>query len=137
MIILGLGKDQQDEWVKFRAEYNPVAEEQQQKRLNPYLISRGCQPIRTHILMNRSPYLNIYGYPLELDYIDMSPLADNYCRFDNLMRIEERKKFDIPLELRDKPGKLILFSMGSMGGMDVPMMKRLVAMLGQSQHRLV
>jgi len=87
--------------------------------------------------INYSKYLNIYGTPFELDYQDMRPLPKNWIRFDNLMRSEVKEKFEIPPELSDKSGKLIYFSMGSMGGADVKMMTRLVDILGKSEHRFI
>ena len=79
--------------------------------------------------INYSKYLNIYDLPLELDYLDIRPLPEKWIRFDNLKRIEFLDSFKIPPELRDKSGKLIYFSMGSMGGIDIEMMKRLTKIL--------
>ena len=45
--------------------------------------------------------------------------------------------FEIPDQLRDKPGKLIFFSLGSMGSIDVELMKRLVAILSVCEHRFI
>jgi UDP:flavonoid glycosyltransferase YjiC (YdhE family) len=53
------------------------------------------------------------------------------------MRSEEKENFEIPEKLRNKSGKLIYLSMGSMGGADVELMKRLVSILSKSKHRFI
>ncbi|XP_054152664.1 O-mycaminosyltylonolide 6-deoxyallosyltransferase-like [Oppia nitens] len=103
-------------------------------------LANGLPPLPEMAFINDSKYLNIYGYPLELDYLDLRPLPDNWYRFDNLMRYDSKpstKLFEIPDQLRDKPGKLIYFSLGSMGGADVDNMKRLIAILAKSGHRFI
>ena len=108
------------------------------KDFNDYLISRGVEPLNKQgIYINHSKYLNIYGLPLELDYLDIRPLPKNWIRFDNLKRNEVMDNFEIPPELKGKTEKLIYFSMGSMGGADVKMMTRLVDILGNSEHRFI
>src|SRR5882672_5718282 len=102
-----------------------------------YLVSRGCQPLVGNSMRNTDNCLNIYGYPLELDYTDIRPLPKNFIRFDNLKRTEENLSFEIPVPLRDRPGKLIYFSLGSMCSADVENMKRLVTILSKSKHRFI
>jgi UDP:flavonoid glycosyltransferase YjiC (YdhE family) len=53
------------------------------------------------------------------------------------MRSEEKQHFEIPQKLRNKSGKLIYLSMGSMGGADLELMKRLVSILSKSKHRFI
>ena len=66
----------------------------------------------------------------------MHILLMNTCS-DNLMRRDDSKEYETPMRLRDKLGKLIFFSMGLMGGIDVPIMKRLVDILAESRHRFI
>jgi UDP:flavonoid glycosyltransferase YjiC (YdhE family) len=89
------------------------------------------------IFTKYSPYLNIYGFPLELDYLNMRPLPPNWYRFDNLKRTGGQHIFEVPESLREKSGKLIYFSMGSMGGADVKLMERLITILSKSPHRFI
>jgi UDP:flavonoid glycosyltransferase YjiC (YdhE family) len=53
------------------------------------------------------------------------------------MRSGNEDTFEIPEKLRNKSGKLIYLSMGSMGGTDVELMKRLVSILSKSKHRFI
>ena len=107
-------------------------------KLNAYLASKGAKLITSgYRWINDSPYLNIYDTPSELDYTDVRPNPPNWVQFDNLKRIDVDIRFEIPKELRDRPGKLIYLSMGSMGGADVELMKRLIGILGESEHRFI
>jgi UDP:flavonoid glycosyltransferase YjiC (YdhE family) len=76
-------------------------------------------------------------FPEELDYTDIRQLPSNWHRFDCFMRSEEKEYFEIPEKLRNRSGKLIYLSMGSMGGADVELMKRLVSILSKSKHRFI
>ncbi len=76
-------------------------------------------------------------FPEELDYTDIRQLPSNWYRFDCFMRSAEKENFEIPEKLRNKSGKLIYLSMGSMGGTDVELMKRLVSILSKSKHRFI
>lgn len=82
-----------------------------------------------------SPHLNIYMYPEELDYSEY-PLKD-WKRCDCMVRDQKASKFEIPESLRDKPGKLIFLSLGSLASADVVLMKRLTSMLADSPHRFI
>ena len=47
------------------------------------------------------------------------------------------QRFEMPEKLRDKPGKLIYLTLGTMCAVDVELMKRLVYMLAESKHRFI
>ncbi|XP_054152579.1 NDP-glycosyltransferase YjiC-like [Oppia nitens] len=128
--------ESKNDWKAFR---KVVSESQTNMidKANEFLVARGVKSMDTNMAAYLSPYLNIYGFPLELDYLDMRPLPQNWLRFDNFKRYEKISKFEIPVELRDKPGKLIYFSLGSMGGADVQLMKRLTSILAKSKHRFI
>ncbi|XP_054152676.1 NDP-glycosyltransferase YjiC-like, partial [Oppia nitens] len=124
------------EWQRFRNIYKKGIQESWD-RMNALEIANGFPPLKFPKYINDSKYLNIYDYPLELDYQDVRPLPDNWYRFDNFMRNDQHLPFELPKQLRDKPGNLIYFSLGSMGGADVDNMKRLVGILAKSQHRFI
>nr|XP_027206194.1 uncharacterized protein LOC113799704 [Dermatophagoides pteronyssinus] len=87
----------------------------------------------------KSPYINIYGYPEELDYSDTVPLPDNHIRVDAFCR-EAAENFELPEEFKAKikPGdKLIYLSMGSIGCFDIDLMKKLVNELSKSPHKFI
>ncbi len=107
------------------------------KSYNDWIVSKGFDSLPEGKLITPSPYLNIYMFPEELDYTDIRQLPSNWYRFDCFMRSEEKQHFEIPQKLRNKSGKLIYLSMGSMGGADLELMKRLVSILSKSKHRFI
>lgn len=98
----------------------------------------GLEP-SMHGVHHESPYLNIYAYPKEMDYLDIRPLPEKWQSFDHFIRFTEQdESFKIPEEFIQKQlGKLIYVSMGSMGCMDVRLMNRLISILAKSQNRFI
>lgn len=124
------------EWKAFRKEFNK-AKEILWNEFNDYLISRGVESLKTSLYVNHSPYLNIYGFPQELDYTDVRPMPPKWVQFDNLKRTDADIMLEIPEKLMNRPGKLVYLSLGSMGGANIELMKRLVEMLSECKHRFI
>jgi UDP:flavonoid glycosyltransferase YjiC (YdhE family) len=83
-----------------------------------------------------SPYANIYMCPIELDYTAYRPNPPNWHRFDAFVRITN-ETFEFPEKLKNLPGKLIYFSMGTIGCSELGLMKRLIEILAKSPHRFI
>ena len=86
-----------------------------------------------------SPYLNLYQYPKELDYDECEPLFPNIVGVDAFIRISD-EKFLLPERIqpnRDAGEKLIFLSMGSMGGIDLTMMRKLIGSLSRIKHKVI
>ena len=86
-----------------------------------------------------SKYLNIYGFPEELDYDDVVPIPDKHCRVDSYFR-HEPQAFELPEEFRRKikpTDKLVFFSMGSMGSIDVDLLRKVVNALKDTPHKYI
>ncbi len=86
----------------------------------------------------QSPYLNLYGFPLELDYQDIVPLQPTYCQVDAFCRVAP-EPFTLPQKLNFKPGvdKLIFVSMGSMGSIDVQLNLKFAAALAKTPYKVI
>ena len=81
-----------------------------------------------------SPYMNIYGYPEELDYTDIVTLPEHFIRVDAFCR-ELPELFKLPDEFKVQPtDKLIYLSMGSMGSCNLELMKRFVRVLSKTPY---
>ena len=104
---------------------------------NKWLKENGFPTIDNKRTIPESPYLNIYGYPAELDYTDLRPIPDKWFAVDSFMRKGE-EKFELPEKFKDqKNKKLIYLSLGSMGSGNVPLMKRLIEILAKSPHNVI
>jgi UDP:flavonoid glycosyltransferase YjiC (YdhE family) len=107
------------------------------KDYNDWVVSQGCASLPQDKFIYPSPYLNIYMYPEEVDYTDLRKLPENWYRFDYFKRSGNEETFEIPQKLKNKSGKLIYLSMGSMGSADINLMKKLISILSKSKHRFI
>jgi len=108
---------------------------------NKWLTENGYPQITANRCIPDSPFLNLYGFPEELDYTDIRPLPDKWFRIDAFIR-EGEEEFKLPEKLAknqniNDSGKLIYLSLGSMGSVDVNLMKRLIAILSKSSHKFI
>ena len=85
-----------------------------------------------------NPAANLYVYPTEADYVDARPLDDSWTRMDSSVR-ETDEAYAVPAEVAERPedSALVYLSLGSLGGADVELMKRLVRVLGTTRHRFI
>ena len=87
-----------------------------------------------------SPYLNIYQYPIELDYDQYGfKLPDTFIGLDAFVR-QDPGKFEFPEEfssIKTESDKKIYFSLGSMGGFDVDLMKKILVILGKLPYKVI
>lgn len=126
------------------AEYLPVWREYrlkifggqfQEELLEKYDVKLDYQLNDGETLFPNSPYLNLYGYLKELDYSGNGypPLPDNYVQVDAFMRQtgdEDTSTSTLPEEVSRLSGdKVIYFSLGSLGSVDVELMLKVARML--------
>ncbi|CAG2118925.1 unnamed protein product, partial [Medioppia subpectinata] len=91
----------QKEWQIFR-ELSKNMFKKLSIKYNEWMKEEGY-PINTENKgISDSPYLNIYGYPDELDYLDIRPLPEKWLRVDAFMRRGEKQEFKIPDKFRDR-----------------------------------
>ncbi|HVQ87377.1 MAG TPA: nucleotide disphospho-sugar-binding domain-containing protein [Actinomycetes bacterium] len=133
----GLPADDSSEWESFRREYDrthrPMWED-----FNAFVQEQGGPPLADLEFIHESQHANLYVYPQEADYTDRRPLGKQWHRLDSSVRTTD-DSFTVPPELADRPADsgLIYLSLGSLGSADVDLMKRLVAVLGQTKHRYI
>ena len=103
------------------------------------LAEYGIDPPEDRTFLHHSPYLNMYAYPKELDYIDIRPLPDKWKRFDNFVRFEPKDElFELPEKLAKLDlGKLVYVSMGTLGCADEELMQRLLDICSKSPNRFI
>lgn len=80
-----------------------------------------------------SCYLNVYNWPLELDYANME---GNWVRMGSSITYTP-DPFPIPQSLAKLPGRLIYFSLGSISSCYKPLMTRMLSILGEIEHRFI
>ena len=122
-------------WDAFGAEYlRSIAE--LHGSFSAFCAERGAPELPAGDFIHESPFLNLYLYPAEIDYVRTEPLAPTWHRIDTCVR-DVTDPFVVPDEIAGGPGRLVYLSLGSLGSADVELMKRLVEVLGRSSNRFI
>lgn len=134
-VFSGLPSQEPSTWPTFRAEYErthrPLWED-----FNAWVQQQGAPPLPDLEFIHESEHLNLYVYPAELDYVDRRPLASTWHRLDSSVRRTD-EPYELPDYLREGPGRLVYFSLGSLGSADVELMQRTIDVLATTPHRFV
>jgi MGT family glycosyltransferase len=119
-------------WEAFRAEYarvlGPV-----HAGFDDFCQSRGAPPLPALEFTHASDWLNLYGYPDEIDYPRSVPLGPTWHNVQASIRTTESEWDQLP----DGDGPLVYLSLGSLGSADVGLMQGLIDVLGSSSYRVV
>jgi MGT family glycosyltransferase len=130
----GLPADDRSEWDAFREEYRRASDELW-SGFDEYCRERGAPGLPEGEFIHKSPLLNLYIYPEELDYPRSRALAPTWHNLGSSVRTTD-PEWALPGELTGG-GALIYLSLGSLGSGDVPLMERLVEVLGDTSHRYI
>ncbi|OTF75395.1 hypothetical protein BLA29_006506 [Euroglyphus maynei] len=137
----GYPSDDRTGWNEFRQKLNQSFKKdirQCQNKLNKHF---GYPEFTDDNFLPLSPHLNIFGYPKELNYDDIVEMPENFIQIDAFCRREiQPKPFELPEEFKSKlnpEDKLIYLSLGSMGSVDVDLMKRIVKALSKSSYKYI
>jgi MGT family glycosyltransferase len=95
----------------------------------------GAPPLPDGEFQYESSHLNLYMFPAELDYQRSKPLGPTWHRIESSTRNSDGE-FDVA-EKVGAAGKLVYLSLGSLGCMDVPLMKRVINSLARTPHRVI
>jgi UDP:flavonoid glycosyltransferase YjiC (YdhE family) len=134
-VFSGYPQDDRSEWPGFWAEYDRVLGPQI-GAFATWVRERGAPPLpsgRDYIW--ESPFLNLYVYPEEADYARSRPLGPVWRRLDSSVRGTDETYTEH--ERLGDDGALVYLSLGSLASADVPLMQRLVEVLGRTDHRYV
>ena len=133
----GLPAADDREWGAFRAEYDRT-HRAMWADFNAWVIEQGAPPLPDLEFIHESSEANLYVYPREADYIDARPLDATWHRMDSSVR-ETDAAYSVPSELASGPegSALIYLSLGSLGGADVDLMRRLIDVLSRTPHRFI
>jgi MGT family glycosyltransferase len=122
------------DWAAFAHEFRRTHGELH-AAFDEFRRSCGAPPLPHLEFMDTSPYLNLYGYPDEVDYRRLPPLGQTWHNVQTSVRTSE--PWELPEHLRDGPGSLLYLSLGSLGSADVALMQRLVDILAETRHRVI
>jgi MGT family glycosyltransferase len=133
----GLPTDDRTEWNGFRAEYDRT-HRPTWETFNAWVVEQGAEPLPDLEFIHESTAANLYVFPEEADYTALRPLNPTWHRMDSSVR-ETDDAYEVPAAVGDRPegSALVYVSLGSLGGADVDLMRRLVDVLGRTPHRYI
>ena len=131
----GLPTSDHSEWEQFRLRYVQLHKHLQQD-FGDYCVQVGAPPLPENEFIWESPYFNLYLSPSVVDYPRSQPLAPTWHRLDSCVR-DTDEQFQMPPGFKDRKGKLIYLSLGSLGSADVGLMSRLIGLLAKTPHRVI
>ena len=119
-------------WAEFRAEYDRT-HRGIWTEFNEFVTASGAASLPDLEFIHAGD-LNLYVYPELADYQRTNPLDSTWHRLESSVR-----ETDSTFELPGIPGggALIYFSLGSLGSADVPLMRRVIAALAETEHRYI
>jgi MGT family glycosyltransferase len=129
----GLAVHDPASWDEFRAEYARVMTPVH-AAFDDFCRSRDAPALPELEFTHPSAWLNLYGYPSEVDYPRSLPLGSRWHNVQASIRgTEAAWEADLP----DGDGPLVYLSLGSLGSADVVLMQRLIDMLGSGPYRVI
>ncbi len=128
----GLAADDRSGWDEFRAEYRRAMGDVH-TGFDDFCRSRGAPPLPSLEFTHESDWLNIYGYPDEVDYARGTPLGASWHNVQASIRATEREWDGLP----PGDGPVVYLSLGSLGSADVELMQGLIDVLGSSAYRVI
>ncbi len=133
----GLSAADDHEWDAFRAEYDRT-HRAMWADFNAWVIEQGAPALADLEFIHTSAAANLYVFPAEADYDQQRPLDATWHRMDSSVR-ETDGEYELPAAVRERPAGsgLVYLSLGSLGGADVDLMNRLVAVLARTPHRYI
>lgn len=137
--VAGLGLSMKD----MTSEYKQIEIDTKlpiRRRLKGFFKANGLEDWPAMVDMSpTSPFINFYMGPNELGFEQektLIQLPDVWFKCEHMVRKEEGT-FEIPDKLKNKAGKLIYFSLGTLVNADVPMITRLLNILKLSPNRFI
>lgn len=133
--LSGCGANPGADWEAFESRYarevQPV-----HRRMNAFLTECGLAPYAPGEFLQSSPYLNLLLSPEIVRFARKQPLDQRtHVYLDGCVRQEAPYSMPVFAAHNDRP--LVLTSFGSLGAMDVAMMKRMLAVFATLPYRFI
>ncbi len=133
--LSGLPTDDDRGWAAFRAA-RARAVGDLQAQLAALVASSGAPALPAGTFIPPSPFLNLTVFPAEMDYARSVPLDGSWHRLDSCVRVAAGT-YRLPARLAGGDRPVVYLSLGSLGSGDLPLMERLLEVLGRSPYRVV
>lgn len=131
----GLSSENASGWDEFWVAYRE-ANADLHGEFSEYCQERGAPALRSDDFIHESPWLNLYGYPDELDYRRVRPLGPHWHNLQACVRGSD-PAWDVPEALANESEPLLYLSLGSLGAVDVELMQKLIDALAGAPYRVI
>jgi MGT family glycosyltransferase len=133
--LSGCGAKKSTDWDRFSARYaKEIASVH--RRFNAFLAECGLKPYPLGQFLENSPHLNLLLSPEIVRFDRSVPLdAGKFIYLDGCVRKEAPYAMPVFAAHNDKP--LVLVSFGSLGAMDVSMIRRMIAVFAKLPFRFI
>ena len=133
----GYPENDSSNWQEFIDEYRKTHFEMW-SAFNTWVQAQGAKPLPELEFIHESDTANLYVFPEAADYVNKRPLGTTWHRMESSVR-ETDGEYVVPDAVKNRPegSALIYLSLGSLGSADVDLMKRLVEVLGKTEHRYI
>jgi MGT family glycosyltransferase len=133
--LSGCGGEPGTEWSAFARAY-AKAVAPAQKRMNVFLTECGLNPLPPTEFLENSPYLNLLLSPNAVRFERQNPLdPQKFIYLDGCVRQEA--PYTLPHFASHHEASLVLASFGSLGAMDVSMIKRMIGVFESLPYRFI
>ena len=116
---------------KFLETVKPIHE-----KFNQFISECGEQPYPLGEFFEASPYLNLLLYPEPVKFKRQNALDPKKFQYLHGC-VRNEKDYTVPTFNKNNEGKLIYLSFGSLGSGDTDLLKRLIEVLGKTEHRIL
>lgn len=136
-VFSGLPAGDASNWESFRAEFERT-HRQMWNDFNEWVVAQGDAPLPDLEFMHDKNAANIYVFPEDADYHETRSLDETWHRIDSSVR-QTDDAYELPAAFANRPDDSALgyLSLGSLGGADVALMRRLIDVLGKTRHRFI
>src|SRR4051812_26752855 len=131
----GYGTADRSSWDEYWAEYKRVLGGIQ-ARFDSFCRDRGAAALPELEFIHESPWLNLYHYPVEVDYPRERALGEHWHNLETSVRATD-EPWELPEPLASGSGPLVYLSLGSLGAADIDLMQRLVDTLAATPYRVI
>jgi MGT family glycosyltransferase len=134
-LFSGYPTDDRTDWAAYRDEF-ARSHADLHAEFDSFCRERGAPALPELEFMDESPWLNLWIYPAEIDYVRAVPLAGGWHNLEASVRTTDAA-WDVPEPLASRDGPVVYLSLGSLASGDVELMQGLIDSLADTPYRVI
>ena len=122
-------------WPAYREEF-ARSHSELHAGFDEFCRERGAPALPELEFMHESPWLNLWLYPAEIDYVRERPLGPRWHNLEASVRTTD-DDWTLPEPAASREGPLVYLSLGSLASGDVELMQGLIDSLADTPYRMI